>query len=214
MIEGMTYLIITGASTMIGVAPGNNVQYLNALAAHAKAAEFNYVVVAVADLALVPAAIGAYLALKNVSRTLMTVATGLILSYVVIDMATFVPAALSLVVLSRSAQTAIVLTSEHAALSIVPFSQFFGWVEPQIAFAIYIFTLWRANIGRFARIFGILCVLFCVVGGISFLIPAWTSLQNFQLPALAVYGLFFLGFGEAILRLRGKEGLIQSAIPQ
>jgi len=209
LVQGLAYAFIVGAGTMISVAPANSVQYLNALAAHASTARFEYLVTAVADLAFVPAAIALYLLLKDVSKTLVTVATVLILAYVVIDMSTFVHAALSLTVLSQSVQTASVLASEHAALSVVPLSQFFGWVEPPFAFAMYILVLRKANLGRFARIFGIFLVMFSIMGGLGFLFPSYTYLASFEVPAFAAYVLFFLGFGEAILRARGEGGVIQ-----
>ena len=191
----------------------NNLQFLNALTAHAGAANFTYYVVLVADLVLIPGSYGLYLALKNVSKSWMMVATGLIWIYVVVDLLTFVPAAISLVALSQQAQTASVLASEHSRLAIMPWSQFFGWVEPPIVFAIWIAVLRIANVGRFARIFGFFTILFSIAGGISFLIPSETYLQNFQLPALAVYGIFFLGLAEAVLRLRTKQApTIQSTV--
>ena len=209
VVQGLAYALMVGAGMQVNVAPANSVQYLDALAAHASAAKFEYLVTAAADLAFVPAAIALYLLLKNVSKILVTVATVLILAYVVIDMSTFVPAALSLAYLSQSAQTASVVSSEHAALSVVPLSQFFGWVEPPVAFAMYILVLRKANLGRFARIFGIFLVMFSIMGGLGFLFPSSTYLANFEVPAFAAYVLFFLGFGEAILRARGEGGVIQ-----
>ncbi len=213
LIEGLSYIVLTSAGMMIGAGPGNNVQYLNALATHATAANISYAMAAIGDLAFVPAAIAVYLVLKNVNKTLLRVATGLILAYVVIDILTFVAPALRLVAASQTAQTASVIASENFWLAIIPYSAFFGWVEPPIAFAMYIIALYKANLGRFARIFGIFTVMFSIVGGTAFIFPAYTSLTNFQLPAFAVYVLFFLGFGEAMLRLRGKPGLLQPVIP-
>jgi len=206
LVQGLAYALIFGAGTVVSVAPANSIQYLNALAIHASTARFEYLVTAVADLAFIPAAIALYLLLKDVSKALVTAATVLILAYVVIDMSTFVPAALALTILSQSAQTTTVLSSEHAALSVVPLSQFFGWVEPPIAFAMYILVLRKANLGLFARVFGIFLVMFSIMGGLGFLFPSITYLTSFELPAFAAYVLFFLGFGEAILRLRAKGG--------
>ena len=198
---------------MIGVAPGNNLQYLNALATHAKVANLSDYVTLLADLVLVPGAYALYLAFKNVNKNWITVATALIWIYVVVDLLTFVPSAILLVALSQQAQTASVLSTEHSLLAIMPLSQFFGWVEPPIAFAIWIAILRKANVGRFARIFGCFTILFSVPGGISFLVPTYTYLQNFQLPALAVYSIFFLGLAEAMFRLHTKQApTVQSVI--
>jgi hypothetical protein len=204
LVEGMTYLMILVTSPMIGAAPGNNLQYLSALAAHAGLANFTYYAILLADLILIPGSYGLYRAFKSTNR-MMLVATALIWIYVVVDLLTFVPAAISLVALSQQAQTTSVLATEHSLLAIVPLSQFFGWVEPPIAFALWIAIFRRANFGRFARIFGFFLVPFSVLGGISFLVPTSAYLQNFQLPALAVYGIFFLGLAEVMFRLHKKQ---------
>lgn len=213
LIEGLSYVVLTSASMMIGVPPRNNVQYLDALAARSAPANLAYAMALIGDLAFVPATIAIYLALKNVNKTLVQVATGLVLGYVVIDITTFVAPALWLVALSQGSQTASVVSNENFRLAIVPWSQFFGWVEPPIAFAMYVLVLRKANLGRFARIFGVFLVMFSIIAGFSFIFPSNTALVNFQLPALAVYVLFFLGFGEAMLKLRDNQGLPHSATP-
>jgi len=205
--------MILVSSPMIGPAPGNNLQYLNALAAHASIANFTYYVILLADLVLIPGAYALYLAFKSINRNWMLVATALIWIYVVVDLLTFVPSALSLVALSQQVQTESVLTTEHSLLATVPLSQFFGWVEPPIAFAIWIAVLRRADIGRFARVFGFFLVPFSILGGISFLVPTSAYLQNLQLPALAIYGIFFLGLTEVMFRLHTEHApTVQSVI--
>jgi len=213
LIEGISYLMILVTGPMIGAAPGNNLQYLNALATHSGIANFSYYVTLLADLVLIPGAYALYLAFKHINRNWMLVATALIWIYVAIDLLTFVPTALSLVALSQQAQTASVLATEHSLLATVPLSQFFGWVEPPITFAIWIAVLRRANIGRFARVFGFFLVPLSILGGTSFLVPTSTYLQSLQLPALAVYAIFFLGLTEAIFRLHTKQApIVQSVI--
>jgi len=205
LIEGISYLLILVAGPMIGAAPGNNSQYLNALATHSEIANLSYYVTLLADLVLIPGAYGFYLAFRRINRNWMLLATALIWAYVVIDLMTFVPSAILLVALSQQVQTASVLATEHSLLAIVPLSQFFGWVEPPIAFAIWIAILRRADVARFARIFGFFLVPFSILGGASFLVPTSAYLQSFQLPALAVYSIFFLGLAAAMLRLHTKQ---------
>lgn len=204
LVEGVAYLIILVTSSMIGVAPGNNFHFLSALAAHPNTAYFTYGIIAIADLALIPGAITLYLVLKNVGKKWMVIATGIIFFYIVVDILTFVQTAISLVSLSQSAQTASVLTAEKARLSIMPLSQFFGWVVPSVAFVIWILTMRKARLGAFPRLFGFFTVLFSIAGGISFVAPTYPYLQTLQLPALAVYGIFFISLGIMTLRLRNK----------
>jgi hypothetical protein len=150
--------------------------------------------------------------LSRVSTEIGCLATALIWIYVVVDLLTFVPSALSLVALSQQAQTPSVLATEHSLLAKVPLSQFIGWVVPPIAFAKWIAVLRRANIGKFARVFGFFLVPLSILGGISFLVPTSIYLQSLQLPALAVYAIFFLGLTEAMFRLRTKQAPVAESV--
>ena len=96
LVEGLAYLTITVTSPVIGVAPGNTMKYLHALAAHSGTATFTYTVVAIADFALIPAALALYFALKEVSKSWMLLAAVIILTYVAIDISTFVSVAFAL----------------------------------------------------------------------------------------------------------------------
>ena len=91
LVEGVAYLMLTAMGPMIGVAPGNTLTWLNALATHPQLAVFDYgVVTGIADFVLIPAALALYFALRGVSKSWMLVATGIILTYVAIDISTFV----------------------------------------------------------------------------------------------------------------------------
>jgi hypothetical protein len=210
--EGLAYLIILVTSPMIGPAPANSLQYLNALAAHPGIANFTYVVIATADLAFIPVAVLLYRTLRSVNKTWMTTAAAILLVYVVVDITTFIVPAIYLVSLSQQAQTASVLAAENTALAMVPFSQFFGWVVPPIAFVFCILTLREAHLGLFARVFGFFTVIFSFAGSISFIDPNFTNLQNYQLPAIACYGIFFLGFGITVLKLRTTKVFVEPVV--
>jgi hypothetical protein len=203
--EGLAYLIITVTSPIIGVAPGNNMKYLHALAAHSVTASFTYAVVAIADFALIPAPLALYVALKDVSKSWMLLATAIILTYVAIDISTFVSTAFALVVLAREAQSAAVVSVEHFGLATVSLSQFIGWVFPGFGFLIIAVVIRVGHFGRFTSLLGFLTVILTIIGGITFLHPV-TSLQKFQLPGLAMLGLFSLALGIMLLRLGRKPG--------
>jgi hypothetical protein len=99
-------------------------------------ASFTYAVVAIADFALIPAPLALYVALKDVSKSWMLLATAIILTYVAIDISTFVSTAFALVVLAREAQSAAVVSAEHFGAGDVSLSQFIGWVFPGFGFLI------------------------------------------------------------------------------
>jgi hypothetical protein len=200
LVEGLAYLIITVTSPVIGVAPGNSMKYLHALAMHTGTATFTYTVVAIADFALIPAALGLYFALKEVSKSWMLLATVIILTYVAIDISTFVSVAAALVTLAREPQSATIISAEHFGLATVSLSQFIGWVFPAFAYLIIAVVIRVGHLGRFTSLLGFLTVITSVLGGIGFLHPV-TALQNFQLPGLALFGLFMLALGIKLLRL-------------
>jgi len=208
LVEGLAYLMITAMGPMMGVPPGNTLAWLNALAAHPKLALFDYgIVTGIADLVLIPAAFALYFALKGVSKSWMLVAAGMILIYVAVDVATFVSTSIDLTWLTQNyaaatdaTARAAILGAEYSALSTIPLSQFLGWTFPPFAFLIVAVAVREARFARGVPLLGYFTVLFSVAGGISFLDPVayW---QNFQLPALAVYGLFMLGLGSMLIRL-------------
>lgn len=129
LVEGLAYLTITVASPIIGVAPGNNMKYLHALTVHSGIAAFTYAVVAIADFALIPAALALYLALKEISKSWMLLATVIILTYVAIDISIFVSVTIALVALAHEPQSATIISAEHFGLATLPLSQFIGWVS-------------------------------------------------------------------------------------
>ena len=151
LVEGLAYLVITVTSPIIGVAPGNTQKYLHALAVHSGTARFTYAVVAVADLTLILGALALFVALKEVNKSWMLLATAIILTYVAIDISTFVSTALGLVVLTHEAQSAAVVSAEQFGLSTISLSQFFGWVFPPLGFLILAVAIRRGRFGRALR---------------------------------------------------------------
>lgn len=212
LVEGITYLMITAMGPMMGVPPGNTLTWLNALAAHPQLAVLDYgAVTGVADFVLVPAAFALYFALRGVSKSWMLVAMGIILTYVAIDISTFVSTAIDLTWLTQNyaattdaAQRAAIMGAEYSALSTIPLSQFLGWTYPPFAFLIIAGAVRRSKLARGVPLLGYFTVIFSIAGGISFLDPI-AYFQNFQLPALAVYGLFMLGLGRMLWKLGGKQ---------
>jgi hypothetical protein len=210
-VEGFAYFIILVASPMLGAGPGNNENYLHALASHAGLANFTYAVVAIADFILIPAAFALYIALRGVSRTWMLIAAGIILAYVAIDISTFVLTSTTLVTLTQNfaatanaTQRAAILGAEYYGLAAIPLSQFIGYVFPPFAFLIIAGSVRRGRFGRGIPLLGYILCLTSVAGGIGFLDPI-PYLLNFQLLALAVYGLFMLALGTMLFRLAGTK---------
>ena len=217
LVEGIAYFMIVAMGPTMGVAPGNTVAWLNALAAHPQVAVFNYgLVTGIADFALIPVALALYFVLRGVSKSWMLIAAATMLVFVAIDITTFVGTSINLTWLTQNYAAATdptvrtaILGAEYSLLSGIPLTQFIGYTIWPIVFIIWIAALFKAKVGRFARIFGIFTVLFSMGGGFAFFDPNMTFLVNLQLPACAVYGLFFIGLGYMLLRLP-KQGPTES----
>lgn len=135
----------------------------------------------------------------------MLLATAIILTYMAIDISTFASTAVALVVLAHEAQSAAVVSAEHFGLATVSLSQFIGWVFPAFGYLIIAVVIRVGHLGRLTSLLGFLTVILTIIGGIAFLHPV-TSLQKFQLPGLAMLGLFSLALGIMLLRLDRKPG--------
>jgi hypothetical protein len=85
-------------------------------------------------------------------------------------------------------QSAAIVSAEHFGLATVPLSQFIGWVFPAFAYLIIAVAIPVGHLGRFTSLLGFLTVITSVIGGLAFLHPV-TSLQNFQLPVLALWSI-------------------------
>ena len=206
-VEGIAYVIILVTGPMLGAAPGNNENYLHALASHPGLASFSYGVTAAADFVLIPAALALYMAFKGVSKTWMLIAAAILLTYVAIDISTFVSTSTTLVTLTQSyasttnaTQQAAILGAEYYGLATVPLSQFIGWVFPPFAFLIIAGCVRRGKFGRGVPLLGYFLFLLSVGGGIAFLDPI-PYLQSFQLPALALYALYMFALGNILVKL-------------
>ena len=203
LVEGLAYLIITVTSAIIRVAPGNTMKYLHALGMHSGTANFTYTVVAIADFVLIPAALALYFALKDVSKSWMLLAAVIILTYVAIDISTFVSAAFALTVLAHETQSPTIVSAEHFGLATVSLSQFIGWVFPTLGYLIIAVVIRVGHFGRLTFWLGILTVITNIPAGIAFLHPS-TSLQKYQSLGLVALGLFSLALGIMLLRLDRK----------
>jgi hypothetical protein len=208
IVAGAAYLVITVTGAMIGVSPGDDPRWLDALAARPSLALETYgVLTAVADLALVPAALALYVVLAPVRRGAMLLASAILLVYVAIDMSTFVPTAIALTRLA-GAQAATTDATQRAALgaamaygaATIPFSQFFGWFFPPLAFLLLSWTLRSGHIAAKTALLGILTAAFSMAGSLSFIWPGgyW---DQFLAPGLFLFGMFQVVVGLWLLRL-------------
>lgn len=212
MVEGISYLIITVTGAMIGVSPGNNEKWLHAVATHPELSEATYgLLTGIADLVVIPGAFALYLALGKVHKAAMLIATGILLTYVAVDISTFVSTSVTITMLTQnyaattnSTQRAAILGAEYYGLATIPLSQFFGWFFPSFGYLIAALVIRSGNFGRVTAVLGILASVFDIAGSFAFWYPG-SYLESFLTPGLALLGLFALFAGIMLIRLGRKS---------
>lgn len=182
---------------MIGVTPGNSLQWLAAVAQHPRLSTATHgILTGIADLALIPGALALYLALRSINRNAMALAAAILLSYAAIDLATFVSNAIAISTLTQSyasasdpLQKAAILGAERFGLANLPASQFFGWFLPSFGYLITAFSMRQRRLGGGLFIVGVLASVTDIAGSIAFLSPG-SYWETFLTPGLALLGVF------------------------
>jgi hypothetical protein len=123
---GVSYLVIIVAYVFAGAPPTDAEQWLTYLARHTKAWWTIVGLSVLTDFLFVPIALSLYLALKDVNRNAMLAGAGLVLSFVVLDLAVTWPNYASLITLSgryvaatNDAQRAAVVAAANGACAVL-----------------------------------------------------------------------------------------------
>jgi hypothetical protein len=218
LIEGIACLIISVTGIMIGVTPGNNERWLSAVASHPGLSIATYgIITGIADLALIPGALALYVALKDIRKTAMLIAAGILLSYVAIDLSTFVANAIAITTLTQSLASAtdatqqmVIRGAEYFGLATIPMSQFFGWFFPSFGYLIAALVIREGKLGKVTVILGILASITDIAGSFAFLSPG-SYWESFLTPGLFLLGLFGLSAGIMLIRLSGQRRMVATA---
>jgi hypothetical protein len=204
---GALYLVGSTFGYYLGSPPGNSETYLQALAGHRALAQFTYWIFALADVLLIPATLGLYLALKGINKSAMLIAAGLVGFFIVLDLGITESNTLALVSLTQNyaaatsdTQRAIYLAAEHWGLATLPVATFFSWAGPSAGFLIASLVMWNGIFGRRIARLGIIIYSLGIVGSLYFLYPM-PVLSLILTPVLIVYGIWLVSAGRKLYML-------------
>jgi hypothetical protein len=211
---GAWYALSTYWGLIMGVpAPGfatppvvTDQQYFNILASFPGASTIFYSMYSLVDLLVVPATLALYLALKEVNKNALLVATGMVAVWAVIDLGVTEFNSLSLISLAQSynsatdaTQRAAFLAAGDYALAAIPIATFYSYFIGSLGFLIASLVMLRGVFRRGVALLGVTCNALGIVCAFVFFNPSDLSALIF--PTLNVYGLWNILVGAQLIRL-------------
>jgi len=205
---GILYLLGTSISFYPGGGtPGNDPASLQALAAPPAISPAIYWIFLLADIAFLPATVGLFLALKEVNKSAMLVAAGLLACFVILDLGVTESNTLALVTLAQSiatassdAQRAAYQAAANWGLATLPIATFFSWIGPSAGFLIASIVMRKAVFSRSTAVMGMIVYGVAIVASFYFLFPV-PALGILLTPILWLYGFWLIKAGRELYRL-------------
>jgi len=206
IIVGMSYLIGAVLSLMIGPAPSNAVEYMNALAAHRLLSLTNFAFFTLADVFIVPAAIALYLALKDTNKPAMLTASALMIVFAVFDAGITELNSFQLVSLTQTlatatseAQRSAVMLIANNILSTLPIVTLCSFVISSVGLAITAAVMIKGSFSKRATLPGLTAGVAGTIGGFYIIVPVLSVLIMPSLVAMGVWGVFA---GRAVQKIK------------
>ena len=210
LLAGVLYLLGSTLGFYLGATPGDNLVYLEALANQPTLADVTYWIFALADIFLLFGTLGLYHALREIHKSAMLVAAGLLGIFIVLDLGITELNSLALITLTRNiataasdAQSAAYQAAAHWGLATIPIATFFSWVGPSCGFLIASIVMRKSFFGKPTARFGMIVFFLGIIAGFYFLYPI-TVLALFLTPVLVIYGVWLIAVGRRLYRL-GKR---------
>jgi hypothetical protein len=179
LLAGLIYLTQVILGLLLGAAPADSQQFLQALATHPSLAQVSYGLWSLADFLLVPAVLALYLALKRIGKNPMLVATGVMAVFIVLDLAITDATSLTLVTLTQHAATATsaaaraaYLAAANYGLATLPLANFYSWVVPSVGILIISIVMLKGVFGKLTASVGIVAGIVGIVAGFYVIVPA------------------------------------------
>jgi hypothetical protein len=209
LITGLFYFAAVVLATLLGPPPADAEPYLRSLATHPGLALANYAGFAVADLLLVPATLALYLVLRHLARSAMLVGTGLIIFWLIVDLAVTEFSSLTLVMLSRhpDAQS---IAAAHFPLAAMPIATFFSFVVSSIGTLIVAMVMLK---GVFSKVTAWAGIVACVEGIVAGFYVIYPPLAALLVPCMIAYGLWGVLAGARLFRLGTPQARASEAAP-
>lgn len=196
-ITGLFYFAAAVLAALLGPPPADAEPFLRSLAAHSGLAFVNYAGFAVADLLLVPATLALYVGLRQVARSAMLIGTGLIISWLIVDLAVTELNSLTLVMLSRHSD-AQSIAAAHFPLATMPIATFFSFVVSSVGTLIVAIVMLKGVFSKVTAWAGIVACVEGIVGGFYVIYP---PLAVLLVPCMIAYGLWGVLAGARLFRL-------------
>lgn len=206
LVIGLIYIAGAVFPSALGfLPPSDSEAYLKNVAERPMSSQVNFGLFAVTDFLLVPGTLGLYLSLRHVAKNAMLVATGLLLLFVVLDLAMTELNSLTLVTLIRhhasatdDVQRSAYLAAEHYALATLPLATFYSFVVSSIGLLIVSIVMLKGVFSKPTAYAGIVASVEGIIGGFYVVIP---TLAVLLVPCLLAFGVWSLLAGSQLWRL-------------
>ena len=194
---GLFYFAAVVFAMLLGQPPADAEPYLRSLATHPGLAFANYAGFALVDLLLVPATLALYLALRHLARSAMLVGTGLIVFWLIVDLAVTEFNSLALVMLSRHPDAQSIAAARFA-LATMPVATFFSFVVSSIGTLIVAIVMLKGVFSKVTAWAGIVACVEGIAGGFYVIYPPLAALL---VPCMIAFGLWGVLAGVRLFRL-------------
>lgn len=208
-LAGVAYLIGSTIGFQLGTPPGNSQAFLQSLAGHPAQAQLAYWLFLLADIAFIPGILGLYLALKEINKSAMLIATAWLAFFYIMDLVISELHTLVLITLTQSyaSTSSEVLRAAYQAaeawgLATLPIGTFFSWVGPSSAYVIVTIVMLKSAFGRYTALLGLIVNALAVVCSIYYLHPILVLLI-IQTPVLLLYGVWLIATGRRLFKFGG-----------
>ena len=205
VLTGAIYLIGAVLSNILGPAPSSAELYMNAIAKHIALSRINFGIFTATDFLLIPGILAIYLLLKERARSAMLLATGLMMLFIVLDLAITELNSLTLVSLTEryvaalnDAQRAASLAAANYALATLPLGTFYSYELSSIGLLVISAIMWKSVIGKATTLLGIVAGIEGVIGGFYVVRPVLAILL---IPSLIAFGLWCILAGVRVYRV-------------
>jgi hypothetical protein len=206
VIVGISYIVGAVLSLIIGPAPSDALDYLNALSAHRLLSMTNFAFFTLADVFIVPAAITLYITLKDTNKPAMLTASTLMIVFAVFDAGITELNSFQLVALSQNlaaatseAQRSAIMLTVNSIQSTLPIITLCSFVISSIGLAITAAVMVKGAFSKRATLPGLTAGVAGTLGGFYIIVPILSVLMVPSIIAMGIWGIFA---GRAIQKMK------------
>jgi hypothetical protein len=208
LLSGILVLLVAATSFVLGSPPSDSPDYFIALETNLGAARLTFGLYSLADLLMVVAVPGLYLAFRRVNKTALLAGLSLTAAYLVVDLGvtelnslTLLRLADHLAVTAGAAERAAIQAAATYALATLPLATFFSYFVSSVGLLIVTLVMMRAGFGRWISLLGIVAYCEGIAGSFYVWIPA---LGPLLMPCLVAFGLWLILAGIRLVRFSAE----------